>query len=698
MTRGLAIAAVALALTGSAIAGDQREMTTATDWSWLKGATPAAIQAKRSAGYRLVNLEVESASPLRFSAAFVKNSGVYQKTSTWYYGTPIYVASKMQQFSGRPIDLEPYVVNGQVHLAAVMVKNTGSEKKLARYGYGQSLSGITHLLKTYNSRLVDFDTYWLNGKTYYTYVMIPNQGADARTWWWSPNVSKTVIQQQLVANKARIYDIERASTNTFNVIMVRSNHSNWWRTGLTAQQVDDVAANLGARVVDIDTYQTWVGPRHNVIFNHNTNALTLRIGDILRSSDGNVGAYLKQVKGPELVYLNEHRRFKPIQSINTLMHAAALHQVRMGVTKLSDKLKVYVGDKNSCPKPSLPITETLQTVLNTMMLKSDNYRAYAIEQHIGRNTINGVATTLGLPDTKFYHSVGCTSLVPNRTTLADTGKLFERVATGWLGTQTSNFYSLMSGGSYGTMVSQEAAKLSLPGSVVTSFNSYVKRAQKSGFANVKRSNVWSFHRSEMGWIRLPFCINNKLELREYVVGTFIDNATNGNAAQAAHMNAYNAMVRDRIHEALKTWKNSRVPGKFTAFGNGCQGSNGIPAHYGVGLAQIGLTNSYGLQKGPKNGIVLLALGFSKQVWGTIPLPLDLTALGATGCKLHVPLDISFAGITNSTGGFGKALAMPNDPKLIGASFFTQYICVDKANSLGLTFSNGLETKLGGYPK
>ena len=697
--RGVAVAAFAFALTGSALAQDQREMTTPSDWTWLHGASPAQITAKRSAGYRLVNLEHETTRPIKFSAAFVKNSGAYKKSSTWYYGTPLYVAGQLKNFDGRVIDLEPYVYGGQVHLAAVMVKNTGSEKKLARWGYGATLSSLTNKLKTYNARLVDLDSYWLNGKTYYTYVMIPNQGKDYRASWWYPNLTKTAIEQKLASHKARIYDIERASASGFNVIMIKSDHANWWRTGLTAKQVDDLAGNTGSRIVDIDGYFTFTGSRRfNVILNHNTNDLTLRIGDVLRKSDGNVGAYLKRVNGPELAFLNTRRRFHPRQTINTLMHVAALHRVRQGATKLSKKITVYIGDKSSCPKPSIPTYETLQTVLDKMMRESDNYRAFAVETHIARSVINGVATTLGMPDMRMYHTVGCTSLVPNRTTLADNGKLLEKVATGWLGPQKSNFYALMHGGSFGTFVSQEAAKLGLPGIVVNSFNSYVKRTHMGGFANIKRSNSWLYNRSKMGWMRLPFCINNKLELREYVVCTFIDGATDGNAANTANTNAWNAMVRDRIHEALKTWKNSRVPGKFTVFGSGCNGSNGVPTHYGVGLAQTGSSSSYGMQKGPKNGIVLLALGLSKQKWGAIPLPLDLTPLGATGCKLYTAIGITFPGVTSSTGSVGKLIPIPNDPNLVGASFFTQYICVDKANSLGLTFSNGLETKLGGYPK
>jgi hypothetical protein len=36
---------------------------------------------------------------------------------------------------------------------------------------------------------------------------------------------------------------------------------------------------------------------------------------------------------------------------------------------------------------------------------------------------------------------------------------------------------------------------------------------------------------------------------------------------------------------------------------------------------------------------------------------------------------------------------------IGIKFFTQYLCLDKqANVLGLTYSNGLQTTVGGWRK
>jgi hypothetical protein len=42
------------------------------------------------------------------------------------------------------------------------------------------------------------------------------------------------------------------------------------------------------------------------------------------------------------------------------------------------------------------------------------------------------------------------------------------------------------------------------------------------------------------------------------------------------------------------------------------------------------------------------------------------------------------------------ITIPNDVNLITNRFYTQYWCVDQAaNRLGLTFSNALDTQLGG---
>ena len=82
-----ALLAVVLGLTASsARAQSQTDLVTPTAWWWQTNVTLQDINDRIAQGYRIVDIEVEDDSPLRFSAAFVRNSGVYAKGWWWYYG------------------------------------------------------------------------------------------------------------------------------------------------------------------------------------------------------------------------------------------------------------------------------------------------------------------------------------------------------------------------------------------------------------------------------------------------------------------------------------------------------------------------------------------------------------------------------------------------------------------------------------
>jgi hypothetical protein len=76
---------------GSGVAPDlaqpELDLTVPTDTWWMHDATAATVDARIAEGYRLFRLNVASASPLRFSAAFVRNEGLYARNGAgWAHG------------------------------------------------------------------------------------------------------------------------------------------------------------------------------------------------------------------------------------------------------------------------------------------------------------------------------------------------------------------------------------------------------------------------------------------------------------------------------------------------------------------------------------------------------------------------------------------------------------------------------------
>lgn len=136
------------------------------------------------------------------------------------------------------------------------------------------------------------------------------------------------------------------------------------------------------------------------------------------------------------------------------------------------------------------------------------------------------------------------------------------------------------------------------------------------------------------------------------------------------------------------------PGVTTSFGLTCVDGRGVQTT--GGYPEIGYRQTFSIDTGKPLSFTALMIGFSRTSLGGVPLPIDLSLIGAPGCSLLVSQD---ATIPTRVGGSGIAtvsLYIPDQASLVGASYFTQFAVVDPgANALGLTFSNGIDTMIGG---
>ncbi len=284
----------------------EKSSTTPTHFFWLHGVSVSQLKSKVNEGYRIIDLEVENSSPLTFSAAMVKNEGEYAKKWWWYYDLDSQqVKQKLQSNNARIIDLEIYRDNGQKKYAVALVSNTGNDAKSWWYYSDTSIDDIIEKTKADNARLVDLDTYVVEGKRLYSAVMIKNTGDDQKAWWYYYNVSPSFITSKLQENKARLIDIEPHGNDKFTVVMEKSQGQGWWwYYGKTAAQVNQLWQQNQARIFDIEPYTVNGNKRFAVLMLNNANTTTSRIGEMLRdNTDGVTGLYLKKVNGSVLASL-----------------------------------------------------------------------------------------------------------------------------------------------------------------------------------------------------------------------------------------------------------------------------------------------------------------------------------------------------------------------------------------------------------
>lgn len=139
-----------------------------------------------------------------------------------------------------------------------------------------------------------------------------------------------------------------------------------------------------------------------------------------------------------------------------------------------------------------------------------------------------------------------------------------------------------------------------------------------------------------------------------------------------------------------------MPARTTEFGTGCRGSAGVPqlSAHTTQRPVYGQVFSFGLTDLPAQAPGFYFVGASNQVYGSVPLPFDLTPLGLVSCSLLVSLDIAIPFVAQN-GQHRVRLNLPRNNSLPGQLAYIQALVIDQpANPGGGTVSNGLEVRVG----
>lgn len=124
-----------------------------------------------------------------------------------------------------------------------------------------------------------------------------------------------------------------------------------------------------------------------------------------------------------------------------------------------------------------------------------------------------------------------------------------------------------------------------------------------------------------------------------------------------------------------------TPATVTSFGNGCPTTGGPVQLNPLSMPYVGSTFVLEVAGGPALSFVgIIAFGGSNTQWNGLPLPLDLTLIGAPGCQALISLDI-LATVLLTNGAGNTTWALPNQPSLVGLGFFTQGVILDPLSPL-----------------
>jgi hypothetical protein len=543
---------------------ERNQANPTTKYRWFHYKSESEVNALASEGYRLIDLEVVNKSPFRFSGTMVKNSGAHQKAWGWYYGlTSSQVEDTANKYGFRAIDIEVYRDGTKKRLAVAFVKNTGSQYVSWWYYTDRSLGFLINKAEELGARIYDLDTYNLGGQRRYSGVMIRNTGKNYKAWWVFNNRTGAELLDLSEQYNARITDLERKGDNNYVAILERNTHPDFqdqfvlWR-GESSANVTEVARHFGARIIDLEPYIKNGKRYFDMLLLDNTNALTTRIGNLLRNNtDGNIAPYsddrtkrgytiglrLKEVGGPVKASLQSNRKFYPASTIKVLQYwyiHRAFMQNSPDPNNYLNNTGWWVSDDtiNCSTQSNLQFgfwqVRNMRWMMRRMMRNSSNAATNAIQDYagsgnaaLGRATMNSWAySILGLSNrTALKHKLACgnvSNAEPNIMVLKDLNKLYEKVFSDpnalnpdLEGLFIQNMLNI-NNNFLQAVVFQEGIKLGMTGAEMSTFIQSVRLAYKAG-------NIGDGYHSIGGWVELPyFCGASR---KQFTFSAFWDRAT-----------------------------------------------------------------------------------------------------------------------------------------------------------------------------
>lgn len=696
-------AALALPTLLAAQAPDGRENSAPTPTYWASGVSPASLNLLVSQGWRATTIQVDTTSPWTFTVAMVQNAGSYFTTWSWVHDVDAATLSQLaQQQNARLVDVEAVDTGtGSTRYAAILVDNTGPNQKTWNWLGDTTQAAIGNLVNQ-GKRVVDLEEYTIGGQTRYACVTVDNVGADARAWWYYYGVTATNLATLLTQNSARVYDLDREG-NVYNVVMIaQAGQAGTWRySGLSAQQVSDNLAQNGARLLDVTRYTTLLGTRYEVVMGANTNAVETRVNALMRNNtDGASGLFLKRLGTGQLAAINADRVHEPAGAIALLHNFEAIRLVNANATTMNTVFRTYTaGGPSSCPGSSGAfVDESLTAVLTAMMQAEDTTRTRTATQLAGGFfPLNFRAGQLGMTATQVNHHVGCQTPA-NATTLRDLAIVHEFVGGGGLGDDFNNFYSRLrsdigpggfGAGAFEAMLAAEAASVGLSAAQFDAWKSRILvRWHKGSYALPT-----GFNHATTAYVTMPALEGGQVVTRKYAIGTFVADATNDASAAAAARIGASEVLREEVRSSMQSLLG--VPlASTTQVGVGCGGSPTI--FHGGTAPLLGLNALHFCTHPFPSSPLLLAIGFSSTSANGVPLPFDLSLIGAQpGCMAYTDLTITSARITDAAGnGVTEVIGVPPAIANAGFTYFTQWYSFDATGTQAFKTSNARRNVVG----
>lgn len=498
---------------------------------------------------RLTQIRVEDSSVPTFAVSMVHNSGAYGSAWWWYYGVDASTLGTLLP-GKRLISLDPYQTSAGLRFAAIMVPNTGVQARAWWWYFGIDGTTVNQNLGQNKARLVSLRPYLSNGHVVYAVIMVANTEGDTKGWQWLSGQSIDTITSAVNTNQERVVSLAQNPISGWDAILIGSEGERWWWwVGADPTFVTNNLVNHNTRLIDLTSYVENGVRKYAVVELDDSNPEEAPIN----SESSRVQAYVEtngwqggfhgvfatnNTAGSPIVAYNSNFRFEPASAIKALY---LLYTLKQGVS-LSDPI-TYFWPNSSTPNPNVcPLdfptsaqTTTIRTALTGMIKNSNNVYTRAFEAKWGTGAVQAFAASLGMSSTFLGQAwIGCgfRGGVRNEVTLSDFAKLYQAVDSGTIlsGSARQIFLDTLVGGpgaggaAFNKVISEEASVLG-KSSIASQFLSSVDVRWKAGGYSfgLSPSGTSKIDFSLAGLTYLPFKTSTGvIQEKSYYIGDFIN--------------------------------------------------------------------------------------------------------------------------------------------------------------------------------
>ena len=342
---------------------------------------------------RLVDIDLDSRSPDRFSVLMIRNAGIYQRDWWWYFNiTETEINALTQKHQAHILRLKTLHDKQHARFSVILVKQPSVPNIPWWWKHAIAPEELASFLKTHDARLVDLDVESVHPLRFNA-VMVANRGSAKIPSWFYFGQSQAQLRELLHHHQARLVDLKRYSQGNkilYAAIMIPQNgpqtRAGWWYVNLPGELVMSVALRHGARITSLEAQGDKGQKKFTTLMVDNGMASSGRTARELLPFDRQVtelmkrwdipGASLAIVKDKRLVHvrglgfgnLEGHAQVLPLNlfrigGISKLFTRAAIY-------KLRDKGKLSLSDR---------MIDILAPGLNTVIIKDKRVREITIE-------------------------------------------------------------------------------------------------------------------------------------------------------------------------------------------------------------------------------------------------------------------------------------------------------------------------------